>query len=112
MTYQYYYSEDDQFADAVISEVYEGGGYCLEYTPSSSGNVINEKICLATMQCGIEDEDWQKIEKKGNKEDMKIQLFSCKLSLILFTVCFLFYLCKINVCCNIFITGNTFYMSF
>jgi hypothetical protein len=90
MTCQYYYSEDDQFADAVISEVYEGGGYCLEYTPSGSGKVLNEKICLATMQCGIEDEDWQKIEKKGNKEDMKIQLFSCKLSLILFVSFFTF----------------------
>jgi hypothetical protein len=52
--------------------------------------VLHEKICLATMQCGIEDEDWQKIEKKGNKEDMKIQLFSCKLSLILFVSFFTF----------------------
>ncbi|CAG2234887.1 LRRK2 [Mytilus edulis] len=69
-------SSGDQFADAVISEIYDGGGYCFEYTSPGKVYTGNEKICVGTMDCGIEDADWEEIERKGNKEEMKIQLLS------------------------------------
>ncbi|CAC5381877.1 LRRK2 [Mytilus coruscus] len=69
-------SSGDQFADAVISEIYEGGGYCFEYTSPGKVYTGNEKICVGTMDCGIEDADWEEIERKGNKEEMKIQLLT------------------------------------
>lgn len=61
----------------MISEIYDGGGYCFEYTPPGKG-AENEKICVGCLECGIEDADWEKIIKKGSKEDMKIRLLSCK----------------------------------
>ncbi|CAG2222185.1 unnamed protein product [Mytilus edulis] len=67
-------SSDDQFADAVISEIFEGGGYYFEYTSPGKVDRGNEKIFVGTMDCGIEDADWEEIERKGNKEEMKIQL--------------------------------------
>ncbi|CAG2226249.1 unnamed protein product [Mytilus edulis] len=45
-------SSDDQFADAVISEIFEGGGYYFEYTSPGKVDRGNEKIFVGTMDCG------------------------------------------------------------
>ncbi|XP_062577173.1 uncharacterized protein LOC134239045 [Saccostrea cucullata] len=50
-----------QIAEALITEIYDGGGYCLEYTPD--GAEENEVICYDTSMLGVKEEDYD-AEKK------------------------------------------------
>lgn len=59
----------------MITEIYEGGGFCLEYTPDDAEE--NEVICYDAEMLGVKEEDYDP-EKKIllYKSDCKY-LISC-----------------------------------
>ncbi|XP_021366171.1 uncharacterized protein LOC110458668 [Mizuhopecten yessoensis] len=44
-------------AEAVITELYEGGGYCLDYMPEGKNEL--ETLCFEENTIGIRNSDWQ-----------------------------------------------------
>lgn len=70
--------------EALITEIYEGGGYCLEYTPD--GAEQNEVRCY--------DADMLEVSEEKYDPEQKILLYKsdCKNRDILISFCILFYI--------------------
>lgn len=65
-------NDDKQLVEAVITEIYEGGGFCLEYTPDDAEE--NEVICYDAEMLGVKEEDYdpeKKILLYKSDSDMK-----------------------------------------
>lgn len=77
------WSNDTQLVEALITEIYEGGGYCLEYTPD--GAEQNEVLCY--------DADMLEVSEEKYDPEQKILLYKsdCKNQDILIIFCILFY---------------------